>query len=170
MQRSLLLLCIALLPAMTLAQSLDPIVSEGVVDAPPALVWDAWTTTEGLHAWLAPHVEIDLRVGGLMRTNYNPNASLDDPQTIANEVLSYDPGKMLSIRVKQAPANFPFPKAIYDMWTVMYFDAVGDNQTRLRVVGLGFDASEESQNMRNFFTHGNAQTIEALRKHFAANP
>jgi uncharacterized protein YndB with AHSA1/START domain len=44
------------------------IVSEGVVSAPVSEVWKAWTTSEGLKSWLAPHADIELRIGGLMRT------------------------------------------------------------------------------------------------------
>ena len=51
------------------AQNVGPIVTEGVVEAPLDSVWAAWSTSEGLRGWLAPHAEIDLRVGGLMRTS-----------------------------------------------------------------------------------------------------
>ena len=33
----------------------------------------------GLRSWLAPHAEIDLRIGGLMRANYDSRGALGDP-------------------------------------------------------------------------------------------
>ena len=143
------------------------VISEAIIEAPLQAVWDVWATSEGLRSWLAPQADIDLRVGGLLRTNYNANGSLADAQAIHNTVLSLDPGRMLSIQVSKAPAGFPFANAIQHMWTVVYFDSVGQNQTRVRVVGLGFRADAESQRMRAFFDRGNAATLKQLQRRFA---
>jgi uncharacterized protein YndB with AHSA1/START domain len=151
------------------AQNVSPIVAEGIVEAPLDTVWAAWSTSEGLRGWLAPHAEIDLRVGGLMRTNYDPAGSLGDRSTIENAVLAFEPGRMLSIRVARAPEDFPFPNAIRDMWTVLYLDEEGQGRTRLRVVSLGFGPDEESQRMRAFFAQGNTATLQALQRRFPAN-
>ena len=166
---SAFLITTALLSGRADAQNTAPIVSETVVAAPVDAVWAAWTTSEGLRSWMAPHVTIDLRVGGLMRANYNAQGTLGDPQTIENIVLSFEPGRMLSIRVVKCPATFPFPNTIGEMWTVLYFEPVAADRTKLRVVGLGFTASEESQRMRAFFERGNATTLEQLRQHFSKN-
>ena len=152
------------------AQDLGPIVHEGIVEASLDKVWAAFTTSDGLRAWLAPHAEIDFRIGGLMRTNYNPQGRLGDPQTIENVILSFEPRRMLSVRVAKPPENFPFPNAIRQMWTVVYFEAAGPDRTTVREVSLGFGADEESQRMRAFFNQGNATTLAQLQKHFAAQP
>lgn len=158
---------IALVSGSASAQNVGPIVAEGIVEAPLDSVWTAWTTSDGLRGWLAPQAEIDLRVGGLMRTNYDPAGVLGDHRTIVNEVLSYEPRRMLSIRVARAPDGFPFANAIQQMWTVVYFDEAGPDRTGLRVVGLGFRPDEESQRMRAFFESGNTATVEALQRHYA---
>lgn len=54
------------------AQTSDSIVTEGVISAPVTAVWNTWSTTAGLKSWLAPHADIDLRIDGIMRANYNP--------------------------------------------------------------------------------------------------
>lgn len=149
------------------AQNVDPIVSEEIIEAPVDAVWAAWTTSDGLRAWLAPHAETELRLGGLMRTNYNSKGSLGDPGTIENAILSFDPKRMLSIKVSKTPEGFPFPNAIYQMWTVLYFQPEGADRTRLRVVGLGFGPDEESQKMRAFFERGNQVTLQQLQSHFS---
>jgi len=148
------------------AQEAGAITHEGLVNATLEELWAAWTTTEGLKSWLAPHAEIELRIGGLMRTNYNPDGCLGDEQTIENTILSYEPMGMLSIKVKRTPAGFPFPNAIQNMWTNMYFEPAGPDQTRIRIVGLGFTRDEESQRMRVFFDEGNAITLKQLQEHF----
>jgi uncharacterized protein YndB with AHSA1/START domain len=149
------------------AQNLSPIVHEAVVEAPVEQVWQAFTTSEGLRSWLAPHAEIDLRIGGLMRTNYNPHGRLGDPQTIENIILSFEAGRMISIKVSRAPANFPFPTAVQQMWSVIYFQPAGPDRTTVREVSMGFGRNEESQRMRAFFDQGNATTLSQLQRHFS---
>lgn len=165
------ILCLAMVSVLSgsvSAQDISPLVHEGIVEAPVAKVWAAWATSEGLRSWLAPHAEIDLRVGSRMRTNYSAQGSLGDPQTIENTVLSFDPGRMLSIQVVKAPDQFPFPTAIRQMWTVIYFEPLWPDRTRVRVVGLGFRPDAESQKMRGFFERGNAVTVQQLQRHFSA--
>lgn len=148
------------------AKAAESIVAEGVINAPVDAVWSAWTTTVGLKAWLAPHADMDLKIDGLMRSNYDPNGRLGDPGTIENKVLAYEPERMLSIKVAKAPERFPFKTKISDMWTVLYFQATADGRTTLRIVGLGFGADDESQRMKEFFRQGNAFTLTQLQKHF----
>ena len=151
-----------------IAQDTTAIVAEAIIEAPTEAVWNAWATGAGLRSWLAPHAEIDLRVRGRMRTNYASKGSLGDATTIENTILSFEPERMLSIQVSKTPEGFPFPNAIQHMWTVMYFEPVGPDRTRVRVVGLGFRADAESQRMRAFFDQGNAMTLQQLQRRFAA--
>lgn len=90
-----------------------------------------------------------------------------DEQTIENTILSYEPMGMLSIKVNRTPDGFPFPNAIKNMWTNMYFEPAGPDQTRIRIVGPGFTSDEESQRMRVFFDEGNSITLKQLQEHFA---
>jgi uncharacterized protein YndB with AHSA1/START domain len=149
------------------ARAVEPISVEGVVNAPVAAVWNAWTTTEGLKAWIAPHVDIDLRLDGLMRSHYDPKGTLGDANTIENRVLAYEPERMLSIRVAKAPESFPFRARVGEMWTVLYFQPTADGKTLLRIVGLGFGSDEESRQMKEFFRQGNAFTLSQVQKRFA---
>jgi uncharacterized protein YndB with AHSA1/START domain len=167
---TLSLALVAILCGSVRAQDLSPVVSEAVVEAPVDTVWAAWATSDGLRSWLAPHAEIDLRVGGLMRTNYSARGALGDPQTIENTVLSFEPKRMLSIQVSRAPDTFPFPNAIRQMWTVIYFEPAGPGRTRVRVASLGFTPDDESQRMRAFFDRGNAATLQQLQRRFPAQP
>ena len=144
----------------------SPLVHEGIVEASLTEVWNVWSTSEGLRAWMAPHAEIDLRVGGLMRANYNPDGQLGDSQTIVNTVLSFEPQRMISIKVVKTPEGFPFPNTITQMWSVIYFAAVDANKTSVREASLGFGSDDESQRMREFFNRGNATTMSELQRYF----
>jgi uncharacterized protein YndB with AHSA1/START domain len=132
------------------------------------LVPAAFTTKKGQESWMVAHSEIELKIGGRMRTHYDPKGTLADPKTIENTIICYDPQRMFSIRMSKPPENFPFPNAVKKMWTVIYFEAAGPKTTRARIVGLGFGDDEESKKMRAFFDRGNAFTLKKLQERFAA--
>lgn len=166
MRRHFATLFLVLFAAAAPAAELPPIEASGLINAPPREVWTAWTTGSGLRAWLAPHAEFDLRLGGLMRTHYKPDGVLGDEGTIENRVLAYEPERMLAIQVARAPATFPFPQAVKHMWTVLYLSPAEGERTQLRIVGLGFTDEPESARMREFFQRGNAYTLQQLQKRF----
>lgn len=165
----LLAMCFSLTACASPATDSAPtrLVHEGVVAAPVAQVWAAMSTSKGQESWMVAHSEIDLKVGGLMRTHYDPAGVIGDARTIENTVIAFDPERMLSIRVSRAPEGFAFPNAVKDMWTVIYFEPLGAQSTGVRIVGLGFGADEESRKMRAFFDRGNAYTLRKLQERFA---
>ncbi|MET0647457.1 MAG: SRPBCC domain-containing protein [Pyrinomonadaceae bacterium] len=168
-----LLLAIACVPVQAIAgrqREDNRLVHEGVVAAPVGDVWAAFTTGKGQESWMVAHSEVELKVGGRMRTHYDPKGVIGDSKTIENEIISYDPGRMLSIRVSKFPEGFPFPNAVKGMWTVIYFEALSPRTTRVQIVGLGFGDDEESKKMRAFFERGNAFTLKKLQERFAPKP
>lgn len=157
-----------LCPTSSIAAQDDRIAHEAVLNASLDEAWAAFTTAAGLEAWMVPHADIELKVGGTMRTNFSPKGKLGDPGTIHNTILSFEPKRMLSFKVSHTPAGFPFVNAVKSMWTVVYFDALGPNRTRVRQVNLGFGNDEESRKMREFFETSDAEVMSALQKRFAA--
>ncbi len=139
-----------------------------VVDGAVEDVWHAFSTTEGLRSWIAPLAEIDLRVGGKMRTNDNPNGKLGDTSTIESTILSLDPGRMISLKATKFPKGFPFVEVAKKTWSVFYFEAIESGsdagKTRLTIVGLGYTDEPKSQQMRKFFEVGNKQSVRGLER------
>ena len=149
----------------------EPLVAEGRVPAPIGQVWDAFTTREGVLDWqIANATDIELEIGATWRTSYDAESDLDDDTVIENEILAFDPLRMLAVRTTRPPANFPFPRAILDTWTVLYLEPVGDRETLVTIRMFGFTDSEESQEMRAFFEWGNQYEIERLAEYFAGQP
>ena len=146
--------------------SLEPLVTEGIVNAPIADVWKVLTTKEGIESWMVMKTDIDLRPGGLWRTSYSKDSSLDDDAAIHHLILAYDPGRMLSYRTIKTPGNFPFPTAIQKTWTVVYLEPAGETRTKVTAHMLGFGEDEESRKMRAFFEAGNRTTMDNLQKRF----
>ena len=158
-----ILLCGAMLFA---AAPAEPIVTEGIVNAPVDAVWKAFTTQQGLESWMVAKTEIDLTAGGSWRTSYSKESTLDDDAAIHHRILAYDPGRMFSFRTVKFPKGFPFPNAILKTWNVVYFEPVGDGQTKVTARMLGYTDEDESQRMRTFFEKGNRETMDNLIKRF----
>lgn len=135
---------------------------EAEIDAEIDAVWEAFTREEILIKWMAPMAEIDLKVGGTIRTNYDPSGTIGDPNTIENTILSYDTNSMISLKTTSFPANFPFKDAARDTWSVFYFEELPGSRTRIKIVGLGYTLEDSSQKMRSFFASGNKRLIDKL--------
>jgi uncharacterized protein YndB with AHSA1/START domain len=126
-------------------------------------VWHAFSTTDGLQSWVAPLADIDLKVGGKWRANYNAEGKLGDESTIVNTILSYDPKHMLVLKATGFPKGFKFVEAAKDTWSVFYFEALSETKTKVTIVGLGYNDSEQSKKMRSFFAVANQYSMEQLR-------
>jgi uncharacterized protein YndB with AHSA1/START domain len=148
------------------AQAAAALVTEGFINAPVAEVWRIFTTSEGYRATGVAKVEVDLRIGGEIRSHYDPKGTLGDAETIVNEILAYDPERMLAIRVKKAPASLKHRGALEGTWTVLYFTPAGENMTQVRIVGLGYGDSADAQALRQFFEAGNRQTLDRIAKRY----
>jgi uncharacterized protein YndB with AHSA1/START domain len=144
----------------------DRIVIEAVIDAPVETVWKAYTTKEGLESWMVPKADIRLAVGGTFRTHFDPNGKIGDAETIESAILSFEPERMLSLRVAKAPASLPLKTAAEKTWSVVYFTPDGQ-KTRIREVTMGFGPDEESQQLRGFLDSGNRMLLDRLQKRFS---
>lgn len=164
-------IAIASIPALAYEPATDAddrVVFVAEVEADLDDVWDAFTTNEGLRMWMAPLVEIDLKVGGTIKSNYNPSGEIGDEGTIVNTILAYDPKHMLALKATGYPEGFPFAEAAKATWSVFYFEAVGDTTTVITIVGLGYTDSEDSRKMRDFFEPANAELLRRLGVALAA--
>ena len=158
---------------MSLAQSpvssgpSEPIDVEAIVDAPVGAVWDAFTTKAGIESWMTAAGDVDLRIGGLMKTSYRRGADLNGDTAIHQSILSIDPGRMLSFRTVKSPKDFPFADVIAQTWTVIYMEPAGAGRTKVTARMLGYTSAPDSQKMRAFFKTGNKATLDSLVKTFA---
>jgi len=133
------------------------------VNAAPAEVWRAFTTNEGLRAFVAPVVAIDLRLGGMWESSYDPNAHLGDPGNILNEVISFLPERMLSIRVARTPPDFQHADVAKQVWTVIEIVDLGQHRSRVATSMCGWKSGPDWDAVYSFFERGNTIVAEHLR-------
>jgi uncharacterized protein YndB with AHSA1/START domain len=142
-------------------------VNEGVVDARVEEVWRIFSTSEGYKVLGPALAEVDLRLGGTIRSRYGADGTLGDAETIENTILAYEPPTMMATRIAKTPATFPFKEAWKPTWTVVTLVPVDGGKTLLRAASLGFGTDEESVAMRRFFEAGNQSVIANVQRHFA---
>src|SRR5262245_57349548 len=94
-------------------------VNEGVIAAPIDDVWKVFSTSEGYKVLGPALAEVDLRVGGLIRSRYRTNGVLGDAETIENVIVDYRAPVTMTMRISKVPASFPFKEAWKSPWTVL---------------------------------------------------
>lgn len=143
-------------------------VYETEIEAGVDAVWNAFTSADALTQWMAPVVEIDLAVGGKMRSNYNPEGKIGDGSTIENTILAFDPGHMLALKATGFPAGFPYKDAAASTWSIFYFVEVAPGRTRVTTVGLGYADDPKSQELKGFFEAANKASFAKLKEYLMA--
>ncbi len=130
--------------------------------------WAAFTTEEGMRAWIAPQVQVDFRIGGLIRSNYDPEAATDDPSWIETRVLAYEPERVLCWKTAKSPAGFAHAAVVEQAWSVIRFEPIGPERTRVVLTSCGWGEGPQWDAALEFFNRGNAYLLEKLEAHFAA--
>lgn len=163
MRNAVLVFFATVLVAVSLNAEESRVVDEYVIDASIDVVWKAFSTNEGLKSWAAPLADIDLRIGGKWRANYNSDGVLGDETTIENTILCYDPKRMLSLKATKFPKDFQFAEAAKETWSIFYFETLSDAKTKITIVGLGYTDTEQSLKMRSFFKPANKYSMDQLK-------
>jgi uncharacterized protein YndB with AHSA1/START domain len=138
--------------------------TEGFINAPLAEVWQLFTTADGLRRAGVAHAEVDLKIGGMIRTHSDPKGQLGDDETTVYRVLAFDPQRMLTLRIEHAPVSLPGREAASDVWTVVYFSAAGEGMTQVRIVELGHTDEPASRALRQHLEATNRTLLAQLAK------
>lgn len=145
---------------------LDPqldLVLERVVDVPPRLVWEAWTTPEHLRHWFVPRpwsiarVEIDLRPGGIFSTLMRSPEGQEFPNVGC--FLEIVPERRLvftdALLPGWRPSSNPFFTAIVEI-------APEGDGTRYRATALHRDEDGRRKHEEMGFHHGWGTVLDQM--------
>lgn len=159
--------------APTAATSVGPegrtLQHSGVVNTSAEELWKTFTTVEGWTSTIGvAKTEIDFRLGGTIKSVYDKNATIGDDSTIINTILAYEPGRMIALKAT-APKNAPESiKSICETgWSVIRFEPLTQDRTRLTITGLGYQDTELHNAAYKFFEQGNSWTLKKIQDHFA---
>ncbi len=165
--RLVLITVIAAIAAPFAAGSDRILRTEATVHAPVGEVWKAFTTKQGVQSWMVPVAEVDLRLGGTLKANYDPQAKIGDPGTIVHRILSYEPERMLTTQFTAPEDAAPEAKLAQQTWVVYRFEPLSAQETRVTVSMMGWGEGPDWDRSYAFFEKGNAWEMEQLVKRFA---
>jgi uncharacterized protein YndB with AHSA1/START domain len=130
----------------------------------------AFTTTEGFASWAVPVAKVELRIGGYIEASYDPNAKIGDPNNIKNQIDAYVPDRLLVIHNVQAPAGFADPELFQRTVTVVEFNALDSQHTRVTLTNAGYGTGDRFDTLYRHFEWGDAYTLQELKTRFEKGP
>ncbi len=133
-----------------------PIVTAAETNAPPADVFRALTTSEGVRAALGIDSKVELRIGGPYEFYFIPDAPEGSRGSEECVVLSYLPDRMLTY-TWNAPPQFPTVRE-QRTWVVWELAETESGGTSIRSTHLGWpeeagDATTEWGQTREYFVN-----------------
>jgi uncharacterized protein YndB with AHSA1/START domain len=160
-----LALCLTILTVLPRQAPAEPIVTEAFINAPIATVWSLFATGEGRRTNVA-QAQVDLSLGGQIRTHRDPEGELGDAETMVEIILAYEPERMLATRIQQAPAGSSYGGANLSGWNVLYLAAAGEDMTHVRLVALGYGEAAENQALREYIAGAHRRELDQIAKKF----
>jgi len=137
---------------------------ETIINGPTDVVWRLLTTERGLESWLAPQADVDLRIGGLVRTHQDARGRIGDPQTLVNRVLAVEPGRRVTLQVDKTPDGYPWAGAVIGTRYDVTVDPLKRGRTRVRCVAYGFPGGPMGYALRSLLDRGAVLALDQLRK------
>lgn len=139
------------------AAAAPPQVTEAFVNAPVPEVWRLITSPEGYVLRGATQAEVELKLGGEIRT--------DAPEAMVEEILSYEPEHMLSTRIKRLPPTLGLP-TVPAGWSVIYLTPLGDSMTQIKRLDF-MPADAAGQAVQQFLLQQNRTFFQRLERRYA---
>ena len=140
------------------------LIEEVQVEASVGAVWRSYTTRDGWTGWASPVVEVDLRVGGTIRTHYTIGATIGDPGTNVLHIVNYVPERVLTL---QAEVEHNWPEIMKEdaqhLMNVIVFEAQGENRTRILSYGVGYRDTPAYEELLEFFVPANEGLYRNLK-------
>ncbi|MFK7787851.1 MAG: SRPBCC domain-containing protein [Crocinitomicaceae bacterium] len=129
------------------------------VNVPIDSVWNAFTTKEGWESWATAKAEVDLKINGLIRTNYNKDGEIGDESTITLHIINYVPKRMLTLQA-ELTKNFPefMKEDEKELFNTIIFEEVSPIRTKVISYGIGYKLNDKYRSLLTFFIQGNEQS------------
>ncbi|MDH7448180.1 SRPBCC domain-containing protein [Aquimarina sp. 2201CG14-23] len=139
------------------------LIQEFIVKVPLDAVWNAYTTKKGWESWAVAIAEVNFKINGTIRTNYNKNGKIGDSTTINLHVVNYIPKKLITLQA-ELTGNFPgfIKKDQKDLYNIIYFDPLTDKTTKITSYGIGYKNNPKYRSLMKFFISGNEMSYQQL--------
>lgn len=155
-----LLLCLSS-PFLATAQLRPMIYEDVIVEASPSEAFEDWTTSNGIQSFFAPKATIEAVPGGLYELCFAPDAPKGSCGNDEGRLLALQADQMISFTW----AMPPYMPEIRPHLTVVQilFEAVDEDQTRVRLFHTGFGEGEAWDQGREYFVQAWPAVLENYR-------
>jgi len=107
------------------------------------ILWQRWTTHEGLKTFFGRDNKIDLKIGGAFEIYFLMDSPVGMRGSEGCKILSYLPQKMLSFSWN-TPPSFTLQRASgYYTWVVIFFEEKDENSCNLTLTHYGWPEDEQ---------------------------
>jgi uncharacterized protein YndB with AHSA1/START domain len=141
---------------------------DAVVRAPPAAVWSAWTTREGIESFFAPEAIVDPKPDGAFRVHFNPFAPPGSKGADDMRYLALQKERMLSF-TWNAPPHLPEAR-LQRTVVIIRMEPAGDSETRVRLSHVGWGDGGEWDKAYEYFNSAWGHVLANLQKRFVEGP
>ena len=130
-----------------------------VVNVALDAVWNAYTTKKGWESWATSIADIDFKINGVIKTNYNKEGKIGDDSTITLHIINYIPKRMLTLQA-ELTKNFPefMKEDEKDLFNMILFEKIAPSKTKIISYGIGYKKNEKYKSLMKFFIQGNEQS------------
>ena len=139
-----------------------------VIDAPVAVLWQAFVDPAQFRRWNSPVAAIDLRVGGTLEASYDPKHAIGDPDNIRHRIITFLPERLIVFQNIQAPHGLAHADLFQKTVTVVQFEPLSPARTRVTISCTGWATDAESGRLYAFFQTDDAELLEKMKTVYEA--
>lgn len=138
-----------------------------VVPANLTTTWELFTTEKGLKKWIAPVAGIDMKTGGVIKSNYDATKSIDDSSSIRLDIINHLEYEMLTLKVNLNNSFSPeAKKEDKHLQEIIKFEKIDENHTKVISSMIGWGKGSHWDKVYGFFERGNDWTFKEILKVF----
>lgn len=141
------------------------IAKQAVVKASRSKVWQLWTTTEGVIAFVAPDAHIELTIGGAYEWYFMTDAPKGSQGSETCKVLSFLPEEMLSFSWNAPPDQAFVRNHAYKTWVVLLLSDTADGDTLVKLHHTGWPEGEEWDVAYHYFNEAWGFVLDRLQQY-----
>jgi uncharacterized protein YndB with AHSA1/START domain len=155
--------------SISLVGSARVIRKQTVVSAPQDVVWQTWTTPQGVTSFFAPKSNIEPKMGGLYELFFEPKAPKGFQGTEGCKILAFDPPRSLAFEFI-APPQFPNVRRIRTRVDVLIVDVLKGGLAKVDLSHSGFVEGEEWDESYDFFSWSWDLVLGRFQYRFSGGP
>jgi uncharacterized protein YndB with AHSA1/START domain len=138
------------------------------VAAPPAAVYEAFTTEAGIKTFFAPEARVDLRIGGAYELYFDPEAPPGQRGGEGCTVQGLVPAERLAV-TWNFPPSLPSIRGEFAL-VDLRFEPAADGGTRVSLLHRGFPTGPDGDAAIAYFERAWGIVLERLARRFATGP